>query len=233
MTEPPPAAAPTSPPARPARVVAVTGTATDVGKTWLTCQLIRQLRTHGLRVAARKPAQSFAPGDGPTDADLLAAASGEHAHIVCPSQRWYHVPMAPPIAADVLGRGPLRAADLLAELVWSPGLDAGFVETAGGVRSPLTHDTDSVGFAALVAPDAIVLVANAELGTINSTRLAVDAITQSTGTAPLVYLNLYDDTDDLHRRNRAWLTDHDRLHLTVTIAHLIAELEIPRPGTAS
>jgi dethiobiotin synthetase len=159
------------PPHRPARLVVITGTGTGVGKTWLTCQLLRGLRTHDVRVAARKPAQSFAPGDGPTDADLLAAASGEEPHAVCPPNRSYEVPMAPPMAADALGREPFSAADLLAELVWQPDLDAGFVETAGGVRSPLTDDTDSVGFARLLAADTTVLVADAGLGTINSIRL--------------------------------------------------------------
>jgi dethiobiotin synthetase len=232
MTRPP--ANPAAPqPDRPARLVVVVGTGTDVGKTWLTCQLLRGLRTHGVRVAARKPAQSFAPGDGPTDADLLAAASGEQAHAVCPPGRWYETPMAPPMAADALGRDPLSAADLVAELAWQPHLDAGFVETAGGVRSPLTHDTDSAGLAAFLDPDTVVVVADAGLGTINSVRLAVNAIAHATATPPLVYLNRYDDTDDLHRRNRAWLTARDHFQIFVKPADIVAALAIRRSGRAA
>jgi dethiobiotin synthetase len=212
------------PSTRPWRLVVVTGTGTGVGKTWVTCRLLGQLRTRDLRVAARKPAQSFAPGEGPTDADLLAAASGAQPYDVCPPNRWYEVPMAPPMAAEALGREPFTAADLLAELAWQPGVDAGFVETAGGVRSPLTDDTDSVGLAGLLAPDATVLVADAGLGTINGIRLAVDAIAHATPTPPLVYLNFYDDTDDLHRRNRAWLSDRDHLQLCVTPSEALAAL---------
>ena len=57
-------------------VLFVTGTGTEVGKTWFATRLITAMRERGTTVAARKPAQSFEPGSGPTDADLLAAVSG-------------------------------------------------------------------------------------------------------------------------------------------------------------
>src|SRR4029453_2707452 len=91
--------------ARPRRVVLVTGTGAEVGKTWVACRLARALRERGLIVAARKPVQSYVPSDDPagTDAALLAEATGETAQLVCPQHRWYPVAMAPPIAAAVLG----------------------------------------------------------------------------------------------------------------------------------
>ena len=46
--------------ARPHRLVAVIGTGTDVGKTWVTARVIGELRETGSSVAARKPAQSYA-----------------------------------------------------------------------------------------------------------------------------------------------------------------------------
>ncbi len=59
-------------------LVVVAGTGTDVGKTWVGCRLARHFRERGLSVAARKPAQSFAPDQaGPTDAEMLASATGE------------------------------------------------------------------------------------------------------------------------------------------------------------
>ena len=88
---------------RPRRVVAVVGTGTDIGKTWVSARLLTELRAAGLHVAARKPAQSFEPDDDPAslDAAVLGAASGEPAEQVCPPHRWYETPMAPPMAADV------------------------------------------------------------------------------------------------------------------------------------
>jgi len=190
----------------------VAGTGTDVGKTWVSARLLTALRAAGATVAARKPAQSFDPADDPTgfDSAVLGAASGEASERVCDPSRWYEIAMAPPMAADALGRGRFTAAQLVQELTWpAPAVDVGLVETAGGVRSPQTHDADVVDLTTLLAPDVVLLVADAGLGTLNTVRLSVDALT---GRAPVVVvLNRYDRNDDLHRRNRRWLTEEDGL----------------------
>lgn len=187
---------------RPDRLVAVVGTATGVGKTWVAAAMATALRAAGVIVAARKPVQSFEPGEGPTDADLLAAATGEAAEDVCPLHRWYGVAMAPPMAAEVLGRPPFTVDDLVAEIEWAGGVHVGLVETVGGPRSPVAADGDSVALVAATAPDVVVLVADAGLGVINAVRLAAAAL----AAVPLVvFLNRYDDGCDLHRRNAGWL----------------------------
>ena len=99
---------------RPRTLVVVLGTGTEVGKTWVGAALARELRRTGRTVAARKPAQSFLPEElGGTDAEVLAAATGEAPHEVCVEHRWYPTPMAPPMAADALDR-PRVDADLRA-----------------------------------------------------------------------------------------------------------------------
>jgi len=205
---------------RPAHLVVIVGTGTEIGKTWVAVRLLGIAGDRGLRVAARKPAQSFAPGDddaGCTDAQLLAAATGEDPTDVCPAPHWYPVPMAPPMAADALDRPPLTLVLLLDHLAWPPAADLVVVETAGGVRSPLATDGDSVDLCRRLAPDAVVLVADAGLGTINAVRLSADAL------APwrtVVVLNRFDPGDDLHRRNRAWLTGHEGLECVVDLDEL-------------
>jgi dethiobiotin synthetase len=192
---------------RPTRLVLVAGTATEVGKTWVGATLARRLRAQGRTVAARKPAQSFDPtgSTDPTDAEVLAEATGEPAHTVCPPHRWYPTALAPPMAAEVLGRPPVRLADLLGELAWpTSAVDVGLVEPAGGVRSPLAVDGDTVDLADALVPDLTVLVADAGLGTINAVRLAAAAL----GDHPtVVLLNRFDPAHDLHRRNASWLRD--------------------------
>jgi dethiobiotin synthetase len=182
-------------------IVLVAGTGTDVGKTWVTANVAAALRTRGLPVRARKPAQSFAAGDERTDAHVLGAATGERADVVCPRERWYEVPMAPPMAADALGRETFAIADLVAEL---PGDDEHiiFVESAGGVRSPLAGDGDTVTLAEELRPALVVLVGDAGLGTINAVRLAVAALAPH---ETIVFLNRFDSEIELHRRNRDWL----------------------------
>jgi dethiobiotin synthetase len=186
----------------PDRLVVVTGTATEVGKTHVAARLIIALRAAGLTVAARKPAQSFEPDAGPTDAEVLGAASGETPGEVCPPHRSYEVAMAPPMAADVLGRPTVLLDDLIAELHWPDQVDVGLVEGVGGPRSPLAADGDTVDLADRLRPDLVVLVADAALGTINAVRLSLAALAVH---PVVVVLNRYDAADDLHRRNRAWL----------------------------
>ncbi len=203
---------------RPGHLVAVAGTGTGVGKTWVSCAVARATLERGSRVQVRKPVQSFAmasaAGLDETDAELLAAVTGEALHDVCPAHRWYGLAMAPPMACDALGDAPFTAADLLDELQWHGAVDIGLVETVGGVRSPMTDDADSAGFVRALAPDAVLLVADAGLGTINAVRSACDALA---GLPVTILLNRFDEADDLHRRNRAWLAQRDGLAVFVDV----------------
>ena len=186
------------------RVLVIAGTGTEVGKTWVGAALARAARAAGLTVAARKVAQSFDPGTGPTDAEVLGAATGEDPDVVCLPHRSYEVAMAPFMAAERLGRQPFTLAELAGEVAW-PAVDLGLLEPAGGVRSPMTADGgDTLDLIEAVRPDGVVLVADAGLGTINAVRLCLDALA---GWPVTVLLNRYDDRE-LHRANRAWLEAH-------------------------
>lgn len=187
---------------RPDRVVLVLGTGTEVGKTWVTARLIEQLRQDGRRVAVRKPVQSFVPGER-TDAEVLADASGEHPEEVCPPHRWYGLAMAPPMAVEVLGSAAFTISDLIGELIWPEGVEVGFIEGVGGVRSPMAAHGDAVALADALRPDIVLLVANAGLGVLNLVRLSTGVVDHP---VVLVHLNRFDPADDLHRRNLEWLT---------------------------
>ena len=186
---------------RPERLVVVLGTATGVGKTLVSAQVLARLKAEGASVAARKPVQSFAPCDPETDADVLGRATGEAPQVVCPRHRWYAMAMAPPIAAAFLGIEPPSQDELLAELSWPAGpVDVGIVETVGGPRSPLAADGDSAALVAALDADVAVLVSHAALGAINAVRLCAPAVPR-----PLVvFLNRFDRTD-VHDRNLRWL----------------------------
>lgn len=205
-------------PSRPDRVALVAGTATEVGKTWVATAVLDHLRAGGVTVAARKPVQSFDPAEiGTTDAMILATASGEPAVEVCLPHRSLPVAMAPPMAAEVLGLPQFSVAELVDELRWPADVAVGLVESVGGVRSPLADDGDTVTLADQLAPDLVMLVADAGLGTINAVRLAVAALARH---QVVTFLNRYDDTDDLHCRNRAWLAERDGFAVTTVVADL-------------
>jgi len=199
---------------RPARLVVVTGTGTEVGKTWWTAAVARALLTRGVAVAARKPVQSYAPEDDTTDAGVLAAATGVDAHTVCPPDGWLPVPMAPPIAAAQLGRPAFTIADLATALAWPDGCAVGLVEGAGGVRSPLAADGDTADLVRALEPDAVLVVAHAGLGVINGVRSAIDAL-QDARVPAVVALNHYDADDDVHSANHDWLVARDALDVVI------------------
>jgi len=196
------------------RRIVIAGTGTEVGKTWLAVQLLARARREDCTVAARKPAQSYAERDGRTDAELLATASGERPEAVCPRHRWYDVPMAPPIAADVLGLAPIALSDLVEESRWPDDVDVAVVETAGGLRSPIAHDGDNLKLIERLAPTHVVLVADAGLGTLNVVRLCMQALG---GVRTIVFLNRYDPRSDLHCRNREWLVDRDGMRVVTDV----------------
>lgn len=193
---------------RPPRLVVVTGTGTEVGKTWWGAALAVALRARGLTVAARKPVQSFAPTDAMADLDafVLGAATGEAVETVCPSHRWLVEPMAPPMAAARLGLPPFSIADLVDELTWPEVVDVGLVEGAGGLRSPLADDGDTRSLVESLRPDDVLVVARAGLGVVHDVRLVVEALGAHRLT---VALNRFDDHDPLHVANREWLVDRD------------------------
>jgi len=193
-------------------IVVVAGTGTGVGKTWVSAALATALRYRGIAVAARKPAQSFAPDDdAPTDAEVLAEATGEAPYAVCPRHRWLPRAMAPPMAAEALGSAAFTIAELASEIMQDAPHDGiVLVESAGGVRSPLAADGDTVSLASALRATLVILVADAELGTLNLVRLS---------TAPLaddrvvVYLNRFDAGTELHIRNRDWLIAREGLEV--------------------
>ncbi|CAN5796453.1 hypothetical protein BH10ACT1_BH10ACT1_35160 [soil metagenome] len=211
---------------RPHRLVMVIGTATEIGKTWVGGQTLAVLRGAGAAVAARKPAQSADPSEtGPSDADVLAAATGEDPFDVCPAHRRYTVAMAPPMAAEALGLPVPTMDELVAELRWpEPVPDLGWVETVGGPRSPIAVDGDAVDLADRIDPDVVVLVADAGLGTVNAVLLAAAPFA---GRELVVVLNRFDPADDLHRRNREWLTTRQGLGIVVD-PEALARFLLPR-----
>jgi len=203
---------------RPRQLIGVLGTQTEIGKTWVAAQLLSQARAKGLRVAARKPVQSFEAGQGPTDAQQLAAATGEQPEEVCPKHRNYPLALAPPMAADLLERPRITLDELISEIRWPDAVDIGLVETVGGPRSPLSHDADSVDLIQRLRPDRVLLVADAGLGTLNAVRLSLASVEPLMAT---VLLNRFDAGNELHRLNRDWLIQRYRVQVATQIEELL------------
>lgn len=209
----------------PDKAIFVTGTNTEVGKTWLTARLASILRARGLEVAARKPVMSFDPSDETTDARELAATTGEPEEIVCPPHRRYELPLAPPMAADALGKAPFSVTELINELDL-PSNGIALIEGVGGPRSPLASDGDSVAFLHIFDPHEVILVAETRLGVINDILTSCDAI----GRDVLVFLNHFSASDDLHERTLSWLREESGLRVFTNLESLADEVQRAAPN---
>jgi dethiobiotin synthetase len=150
----------------------ITGTGTEVGKTYVTALLARALVAQGKRVGVYKPvASGCREAEGrriSDDAMTLWRAAGEPLtpEQVCPQR--FLAPLAPNIAAAAEGK---RVDESLLRIGIDPWLDACdvvLVEGAGGLLSPLSDNDFNVDLAAdLGFP--LVIVAPNRLGTINDT----------------------------------------------------------------
>jgi len=187
----------------------VTGTDTNVGKTFVSCALARRAVALGHRVFAFKPIESgcTAGPDGRwagADQELLAEAAGGWQH--GPLRGLYQLPLAaaPLVAAEAAGividlEQVVREAR---EGAASSRASLTLVEGAGGWRVPITPDTDMASLAsALGLP--VVVVARAGLGTINHTVLTVEAILRDGLAVAAVVMSLRPEDDpEACARNR-------------------------------
>ncbi len=151
----------------------VTGTDTGVGKTVVSCALVRSLRAGGTNAGAMKPIETGVGDAGPLDAIALREAAGGTDDLadVCPQQ--FALPAAPTVAAEAEGRSVDLDAVRHAFGTLASRHDLLVVEGAGGLLVPVTAAATMADLAGeLRLP--LVLVARASLGTINHTRLTLE-----------------------------------------------------------
>ncbi|MDP6942568.1 MAG: dethiobiotin synthase [Myxococcota bacterium] len=167
-------------------IVCVTGTDTDVGKTWVTAALGAALVARGKSVVAIKPVESGLGGGDLGDGAVLAAATGQEA----PTQALTRLcaPLAPPVASE---REEVRldTAMWISEIRrYSRGADVTLVEGAGGLLSPLTWSSTFRDLA-LVLKARTLVVGLDRLGTLNHTLMTLELLNRS-GVVPIgVVLN--------------------------------------------
>lgn len=157
-------------------IVVITGTDTEIGKTEVGCGLATALCRAGARVCAVKPVESGVPSPAPDpreDGVRLARAAGQAA----PGAAFVRLrtPVAPPVAADREGvtLEPARWLEQIAQR--SAAVDITLVEGAGGLLSPLAWDLTAIDLARALDAHTLV-VAPDRLGTLNHTRLTLQAL---------------------------------------------------------
>lgn len=163
----------------------ITGTGTDVGKTLVTAGLLRWLRGQGLDAVTCKPVQTGAHREAGVwrapDLDVHCAAAGyvpsDEAYALM-APYCYEPACSPHLAGRLIGHTP--KIDYICECVAAlqQRHDAVLVEGAGGLMVPLDDDTLTLELVVRLG-FPVLLVALADLGTINHTLLSVAALRQA------------------------------------------------------
>jgi dethiobiotin synthetase len=207
----------------------ITGTDTDIGKTYVTCHIARQLVEGGHVVGAYKPAVSGAGRDAagqPVWADIeeLHAATGKQfpRERICPQR--FNAPLAPPSAARAENRkvdAPLlrSGADW-----WRTQCDFLLNEGAGGLLSPIAEQ-ETVADVAQDLGYPLIVIARLGLGTINHTLLTLEAATQRGLTVAGIVLNeaVVSDHDASIQTNAADLARFTDVPVLATLRYNNAE----------
>lgn len=157
----------------------VTGTDTEVGKTFVSCALVRQLVANGLRVTVMKPVASGAQwlnGELRNDDALqLIAASNVDVPYEWVNPYCFEPAIAPHIAAEQSGIEISLEHILTTYQRLSNLADVVIVEGVGGWLVPLNSRQTMADLAGrLNLP--VMLVVGMRLGCINHALLTVDAI---------------------------------------------------------
>ena len=163
----------------PARAWFVTGTDTEIGKTYATCALLHAARAQGLTALGMKPVAAGTDMVGGKrmneDVAALRAASSFDPGLALLNPWCLASPIAPHIAAAEEGVriAPAPIIDALGAL--RQRADVVLVEGVGGFRVPLTDDYDSADLATELALP-VILVVGLRLGCISHALLTVEAI---------------------------------------------------------
>ncbi|GGS75438.1 dethiobiotin synthase [Streptomyces cinerochromogenes] len=179
-------------------VLVITGTGTEVGKTVTTAAVAAAALAAGRSVAVLKAAQTGVRPDERGDADEVARLAGP---VTTAELARFPEPLAPGTAARRAGMAPVhprevaeRAAKLATEH------DLVLVEGAGGllVRFDAAGGTLADAAALLGAP--VLVVAQAGLGTLNSTELTARELRRRDVELAGVVIGSWPDAPDLASR---------------------------------
>ena len=172
----------------------VAGAGTDIGKTYVTANLLAFLRSEGVDARALKPVMSGFDPQHPaaSDAGILLGAMGRSAdasEIEAMAPLRFRAALSPDMAARREGR-ILRLAEILehcrapAHTKASPLL----IESVGGIMSPIAEDATSLDLLRALQCPAL-LVVGSYLGAISHALTALSACASHGGEVRALVVN--------------------------------------------
>ena len=182
----------------------ITATGTDVGKTYVSALILKKMKEAGLNCGYYKPAMSGIEEGKLSDAEYVFKVGGLEENPMDFVSYPFSEAVSPHLAAKRCGVSIKldKIKDDFCRI--SENYDYILVEGAGGITCPFNLDGQK-----LLLPDiiktlnlAVIIVADAALGTINSTLLTVEYAKNNDIRIKGIILNNYDETDFMHLDNK-------------------------------
>ncbi len=190
------------------RGIFITATGTDVGKTYISSLIVKKMRELGYNCGYFKPALSgteivngkLIPGD----CDYVLKHSGINRNPEDYVSYIFKEAVSPHLASEI-ENNPIKIEKIKADFKRiKKEFDYLVVEGAGGICCPFNLKEEKLMLSDVVkALDLdIIIVANAALGTINSTMLTVEYAKQQHINIKGIILNRYDENNFMQKDNK-------------------------------
>ena len=212
----------------------ITGTGTDMGKTYITGLILKKFQENGKKAAYFKAAMSGnerRPDGSLIAGDALhvktASGIGESLEEMCPYV--YETAVSPHLAAQIEGN-PVELETVLQAFDSVCGnYDYVTAEGSGGILCPLRFDETKLWLEDFIKARDLncLIVADAGLGTINSVVLTAEYMKERGIAAKGILFNHYDDKNLLHRDNRFMCEYMTGLKVLACVKDGGTELDIP------
>lgn len=201
----------------------ITGTDTEIGKTYVTTALLRDLRRRGMPAMGYKP---MACGDR-SDARAMREATDPSVSLELINPFYLRAATAPYIAAtlenktislDALIAGYERVA-----AAYSPVL----VEGAGGWEVPIAPGVTMADFAVALGLPVILVIGN-KLGAVNHALMTIKGIRERGLSCHALVLNhLQQDWDTAALTNRQLIEEFSGLSVAAELIHGQSDIDSP------
>lgn len=181
---------------KPAQGVFVSGTDTEVGKTFVSCLQLRRMReAGGQRLGAYKPVASGAVSMETSDAYQLWRACGTPMPLQMVNPQSFDAALAPPMAAEAEGKAVDEEMLLRGVEAWTDQCDFLLVEGAGGLCSPISWNFTNADLAVQIGYPLWIVASN-RLGVVHQVLATVTVALSRGLCVERVYLNQCVSTTD-------------------------------------
>ncbi len=185
----------------------ITGTDTGVGKTFISCKILKCLKERGFNVGVMKPIETGCKKRGnklfPQDATMLKMASGVKETIDSIVPYRFRYPLSPLMAAELERRriSINRIKKLYFKI--SKKYDLTILEGAGGLLVPIKNNFTYLDLIKNLNLSVIIIAPN-RLGVINHVLLSISILKYNRITPLCIILNNLTPRKDIAKNTNLW-----------------------------